>query len=257
MTDQIDKIDRPLAVVILAAGKGSRMRSDLHKVLHPLCGKPMIFHLLDTVQKLDPERKIVVVGEGRQQVMDAVKNVDFAFQEKQLGTGHALQCCQENLKDFSGDILVLYGDVPLISEETIKEIQKAHYGSSGKRPMVTVLGFRPEDGKEYGRLVLNGQGQLDAIVEYKDASDDIRKLDFCNSGIMMLRSEALFSFVDMIEDNNANQEFYLTDLVAIARTHGHFCTTVEASPIEVTGVNSRSELKALEQEMIESGQYEI
>ncbi len=245
---------RPLAVIILAAGQGTRMKSPLHKVLHPLAGKPMICHLLEMTGKLGAQKRIVVVGEAKEQVMAAVRNVDFAVQEQQWGTGHAVMTCREQLAGFSGDVLVLYGDVPLISCETIHRMKSVHQTAiRGQRPAVTVLGFRPEDGREYGRLVMSEDGQLEAIVEYKEATTAQRRIGLCNSGIMMIRGELLFRLLDSLDNQNAKGEYYLTDLVRLAREAGYFSAALETSPLEVTGVNTPAELSRLE-ELLRDGQ---
>ncbi len=234
-----------LAVIILAAGKGTRMKSALHKVLHPLGGRPMLHHLMNTLDMLQPVRKVIVVGAGKAQVEQSVGDrAEIVVQEPQLGTGHAVQVTRDQLADFSGDILILYGDVPLLSSDTLKKLlDKRH---SEKNPAVVVLGFEPEDTRAYGRLVLDDQGGLISIVEHKDATEDERAIGLCNSGIMAIDGARMFELLDRLDDNNAAKEFYLTDIVAIARSMGCECAVAVASESEVIGINSRSELAEAE-----------
>jgi len=234
-----------LAVVILAAGKGTRMKSDLHKVLHPLAGRPMLHHLFDSLEPLVPSKTVVVVGAGKEQVEESVGDIaDIVVQEPQLGTGHAVQVSDQVLEGFQGDVLILYGDVPMLTTETLKAMQDAR--RSAQNPAVVVLGFRPEDTKAYGRLVVNDQGELEAIVEHKDASDAQRQINLCNSGIMAVDGKLLFDLLRAVDNNNASEEYYLTDIVEIARNNGHACAVVEADENEVMGINSRKELSEAE-----------
>ena len=231
-----------LAVIILAAGKGTRMKSSKHKVLHPLAGHPMLMHLIDTLAPLNPSRRVVVVGAGKEQVEAAVGDVaEIVVQEPQMGTGHAVQVTGEALRGFDGDVLILYGDVPMLTEETLNAMVAARKDAS-----VVVLGFRPVDTKAYGRLVVNTAGELEAIVEHKDASDEQRKINLCNSGIMAVDGKELFTLLDLVDNNNASSEYYLTDIVEIARSRGLACSVVEAHEDEVMGVNSRKELAEAE-----------
>ncbi|NOZ66440.1 MAG: bifunctional UDP-N-acetylglucosamine diphosphorylase/glucosamine-1-phosphate N-acetyltransferase GlmU [Alphaproteobacteria bacterium] len=234
-----------LAVVILAAGKGTRMKSKLHKVLHPLGGRPMLHHLMDTLENLSPSRKVIVVGAGKEQVEKSVGDqAEIVVQEPQFGTGHAVQVTRDQLSDFSGDVLILYGDVPMLSVATLQNMLDVRHGTGN--PAVVVLGFEPTDTKAYGRLVVDDQGDLLAIVEHKDATADQRKIGLCNSGIMALDGAVMFDLLDGLDDNNAAGEFYLTDVVAIARAKGFGCAVSVASESEVMGINSRSELAEAE-----------
>lgn len=233
-----------LALIILAAGKGTRMKSSLHKVLHPLGGRPMLHHLMDTAAPLNPSRKVIVVGAGKEQVEASVGDqADIVVQEPQFGTGHAVQVTKEQLADFKGDVLILYGDVPLLSQATM---QKMIDTRAQTEAAVVVLGFTPADAKAYGRLKVNDSGNLDAIVEYKDASEAERAITLCNSGIMSLDGNHMFTLLDALDNNNAAGEFYLTDVVEIANSKGFGCAVVEADEQEVMGINSRSELAEAE-----------
>ena len=234
-----------LAVIILAAGKGTRMKSSLHKVLHPLGGHPMLHHLLDTLSTLSPARKIIVVGADKEQVEDSVGDqAEIIVQDPQLGTGHAVQVTRDKLGGFSGDVLVLYGDVPLLSAATLQGLLEVRHSSNN--PAVVVLGFEPKDSKAYGRLVVDESGALMAIVEHKDATPEQREITLCNSGIMALDGAVMFDLLDGLRDDNAAGEFYLTDIVAIARAKGLDCAVSVAGETEVVGINSRRELAEAE-----------
>jgi len=234
-----------LAVIILAAGKGTRMKSKRHKVLHPLGGRPMLHHLMDALAELAPSRKVIVVGAGKEQVAESVGDeAEIVTQEPQLGTGHAVQVTADRLRGFSGDVLILYGDVPLLSTATLRALIAARRGA--KKPAVVVLGFEPKDAKAYGRLVVSDRGTLEAIVEHKDASAVEKAIGLCNSGIMAVDGGVLFDLLDQLDDNNAAGEFYLTDIVGIARRQGLECAVAIADEREVMGINSRSELAEAE-----------
>lgn len=203
--------DSSIGVIVLAAGKGTRMKSALHKVLHPVGGRAMINHLLDTVSILSPERSTIVVGADREQLEAELTGVDFAVQDPQLGTGHAVMAAKESFAGFAGDILILYGDVPLIREETLQEMLKTR--RSKEAPVAVVLGFSPADPAAYGRLVIREDGSLERIVEFKDAIDTQRDISLCNSGIMCVDGAKLFNFLEQLGNDNAASEYYLTDIV--------------------------------------------
>jgi len=238
----------PIAAIILAAGKGTRMKSDTHKVLHPIAGRPMLLHLIDAVKALGAEREVVVVGAGKEQVEAAVHplGVETAEQAEQLGTGHAVRMAETALADFQGDVLILYGDVPLVTTDTMRRMLDALHGEGD--PSVVVLGFRPADPGAYGRVIVGPDGRLDKIVEYKDATPEERAVTLCNSGLMAVRSADLFRLLAQLGNDNAAGEYYLTDLVELARADGRFSVGIETDAIEVAGVNSRGELAGLEQE---------
>ena len=238
----------PIAAIILAAGKGTRMKSDTHKVLHPIAGRPMLLHLIDSVKALGAEREVVVVGAGREQVEAAVHplGVETVEQAEQLGTGHAVRMAEGALAGFQGDVLILYGDVPLVTTGTMRRMIEALHGDGG--PSVVVLGFRPADPGAYGRVIVGPDGRLDKIVEYKDATPEERAVTLCNSGLMAVRSSDLFRLLARLGNDNAAGEYYLTDLVELAREVGRFSVGIETVAIEVAGVNSRGELALLEQE---------
>ncbi|WP_132907570.1 bifunctional UDP-N-acetylglucosamine diphosphorylase/glucosamine-1-phosphate N-acetyltransferase GlmU [Sphingomonas sp. BK235] len=233
----------PVAIVVLAAGKGTRMKSDLHKVLHPVAGRPMLLHLLASAATLAPERTVVVVGAGREQVEAAVAPLGAAtaHQAEQLGTGHAVRQAEAALAGFAGDVLILYGDVPLVSAATMRAMLDRLHAADA--PEVVVLGFRPADPGAYGRLIVApGGDRLEKIVEYKDASAAERAVDLCNTGLMAVRGERLFALLARLGNANAAGEYYLTDVVELSGQ----AAVIEAAADEVAGVNSRAELAAVE-----------
>ncbi|NYZ15014.1 bifunctional UDP-N-acetylglucosamine diphosphorylase/glucosamine-1-phosphate N-acetyltransferase GlmU [Azospirillum sp. RWY-5-1] len=235
---------RPLACVILAAGKGSRMKSDLPKVLHKVAGRPMIGHVLATVRELDPDHVVVVVGPGMEDVAAVVHPYPTAVQERQQGTADAVRSAFGLLEGFRGDVVVLYGDTPLVTPDTLRAMIQARRQPSD--PAVVVLGMRPDDPGAYGRLILNARGGLEKIVEYLDATEDERRVTLCNAGLMAFDGARMTGLINRIGNSNAKGEFYLTDVVQIARSESMPCAVVEAAPAEVMGVNSREELAEAE-----------
>ena len=245
MTDAPEQANRPIAAIVLAAGKGTRMKSATHKVLHPIAGRPMIEHLLASLAELQPERTVVVVGEGRQQLEAALAGrAQFAVQEPQLGTGHAVQQAKGALEGFDGDVLVLYGDVPFVRAETMRALVDRLRADDA--PAAVVLAFEPEHALNYGRVIVTGD-RVTWMVEHKDASEDQRACRLCNSGLLAARSEDLFALLDRIGNDNAQGEYYLPDAVNVAISDGRHCgVVVTGDPDEVAGVNSRAELAAAE-----------
>ena len=235
-----------IAAIILAAGKGTRMKSDLHKVLHPIAGRPMLMHLMDAVDALNPAKKVVVVGSGKEQLEAALAgSVEFTVQEPQHGTGHAVQQAEAALTGFDGDVLILYGDVPFVPTATMQMmIDRLNEDDA---PAVVVLGFEPEDTQSYGRIVTQND-RIEWMVEHKDASDKQRQTRLCNSGLMAVKSADLFDLLARVENNNAASEYYLVDIVNIATVDGRHCYVVKTDPYDVTGINSRGELAAMEAE---------
>jgi bifunctional UDP-N-acetylglucosamine pyrophosphorylase/glucosamine-1-phosphate N-acetyltransferase len=235
----------PLALVILAAGKGTRMKSALHKVLHPIAGRPMLEHLLASAAELRPERLVVVAGHGREQLESALGiRATIVVQEPQLGTAHAVLQAREALAGFSGDVLVLYADVPFVRAGTMRAmLDRLHAPDS---PSVAVLGFEPEDGLAYGRIIAD-QGRIVKMIEHKDANDAERACTLCNSGLLAARSDTLFALLERVGNDNAQGEFYLPDIVNIATLDGNTCAVVvTGDPGEVAGINSRAELAGAE-----------
>ncbi len=233
-----------LAAVILAAGQGTRMKSALHKVLHPVGGKALVSHLLDTVASLKPAKTVLVVGDNAEQLTNSIRGVDFAVQDKQLGTGHAVQCALPALKGFDGDILVLYGDAPFVTAQVMQSMLSAMQSTTNCG--LVVLGFKTDSPAEYGRMIVGADGSLERIVEYKDASTEERAVNFCNSGIMLISGNHAAAWLNALSCDNAAGEYYLTDLVEIARAAGAEVAHVETDEADLIGVNSRSELAAAE-----------
>ncbi|OAN48681.1 bifunctional UDP-N-acetylglucosamine diphosphorylase/glucosamine-1-phosphate N-acetyltransferase GlmU [Magnetospirillum moscoviense] len=232
-----------LAVIVLAAGQGTRMKSDLPKVMHPLAGRPMIRHLIETVQGLSPEKVVVVVGPGMDCVAEEVAPLTTAVQSDRLGTGHAVAQAKAALGEFDGDVLVVFGDTPLITRDTLKRMLAERRGP--KQPAVVVLGFKPADPGHYGRLVVGAEG-LKAIIEWKDGNAEQRAIPLCNSGVMAIDGRRLWRLVERLSNDNAKGEYYLTDVVALARGDGASCSFVLGEPEELLGVNSRVELAGAE-----------
>jgi len=234
------------AVVILAAGQGTRMRSDTHKVLHPIAGKALLMHLLDSVDRLGAEKRVVVVGKGRDQVEKALKgrDVSIAHQAEQKGTAHAVQQAKDALAGYEGAVLILYGDTPFVEPETLKRMLDRLDGGGG--PGVVVLASTPDDPLKYGRIILGEGDHIAKMVEYKDATEEERAVRLCNSGMMALRAKDLFRWLDQVGNDNAAGEYYLPDVVNIAAAEGRGAVVIEGDPYETAGVNSRAELAHLE-----------
>ena len=240
--------DRQIAAIVLAAGLGTRMKSATPKVLHRVAGKPMIGHILTALDGFDADRTIVVVSPGMPQVAEFVAPAVTVEQDPPLGTGHAVMAARDALSGFEGDVLVLFGDTPLLTGETMRAMVEARRGADN--PAVVVLGFRPDDPSEYGRLVQGGDGSLEQIVEARDATEPQRAIPLCNAGIMAIDGARLVDLLDAIGNDNAKNEYYLTDIVAIARARGWNCSVVETDdPDEVMGVNSRAGLAEAEAAM--------
>jgi bifunctional UDP-N-acetylglucosamine pyrophosphorylase/glucosamine-1-phosphate N-acetyltransferase len=238
--------ERPIAAVILAAGKGTRMKSSRHKVLHPIAGRPMIEHLMASLAELRPERTVVVVGDGREQLEKQLGGrAELVVQEPQLGTGHAVQQAETALKGFEGDVLVLYADVPFVCAGTMQAmLDRLHLEDDPAD--VTVLAFEPEDALEYGRVIADG-GRINWMVEYKDANEGERACRLCNSGLMAAPAKVLFGLLTQIGNDNAQGEYYLPDIVNVAiRQGGVAAVIVSNDPEEVAGINSRAELATAE-----------
>ncbi|WP_242778952.1 bifunctional UDP-N-acetylglucosamine diphosphorylase/glucosamine-1-phosphate N-acetyltransferase GlmU [Sphingopyxis sp. YF1] len=239
-------MSNPIAAVILAAGKGTRMKSDLHKVLHPIAGRPMLMHLMASVDELEPAKKVVIVGDKANQLEKALAgSADLAVQEPQLGTGHAVQQAEGALTGFDGDVLILYGDVPFVPAATMRAMIDRL--NAPDAPAVVVLAFEPDDAQQYGRVITDGD-YVTRMVEHKDATPEERAVRLCNSGLMAAKSADLFALLARVTDANAAKEFYLVDIVNIANADGRHCAVVVTDPYDVAGINSRGELAAMEGE---------
>ena len=243
-----------LAVVVLAAGQGTRMKSTLPKVLHRLAGRTMLDHVLDVVAGLEPERVAVVIAPDMPAVAEAIAgrldgNVRTAVQDRQLGTGHAVACAKAALtgyhgSDGTGNVLVVFGDTPLLTPATLSALCARRRAADA--PDLLGLAFQPDDPAQYGRFVLDNKGQVLRIVEFADASPAERAIDVCNAGVLLGNGPVLFSLIERLGTDNAKGEYYLTDLFALANAAGHRTGVGEADPAEVLGINSRAELAGAE-----------
>lgn len=246
MTEQTPPTAAPVATIILAAGKGTRMKSDLHKVLHPIAGRPMLMHLMASAAQLSPARQVVIAGHGRDQLEKALGDAaTIAVQDPQLGTAHAVQQAKGALAGFYGDVLILYGDVPFVSVATMRAMLERL--NAGDNPAAVVLGFAPADPLQYGRIIADADGRIVKMVEHKDATEAERACRTCNSGLMALRSADLFGLLARVGNDNAAGEYYLPDVVNIAIADGRTCAVVVThDEDEVAGINSRAELAKAE-----------
>ena len=234
----------PLSLIVLAAGMGTRMNSDLPKVLHHVAAAPLLHHALAAGMALEPSRVVVVTGHGADVVAASAHafdpSIQTVVQAPQLGTGHAVAQAAPLLADAAGDAFVLYGDTPFIRAETLKAMQDAR-----ARHGVVVLGFQAADPGRYGRLIARGEA-LEKIVEYKDASAAQRAITLCNSGVICADVQVLLSLVAALGNDNAAGEYYLTDIVALARAQGHSAGVVLCDEAETMGINTRAELARAE-----------
>ena len=193
-----------IAAIILAAGKGTRMKSDTHKVLHPIAGRPMLMHLMASVDALSPAKKVVIVGSGKDQLEAALAgSADLAVQEPQLGTGHAVQMAEGALAGFTGDVLILYGDVPFVPTATMAAMVDRL--NAADAPAVVVLAFEPEDPTGYGRVIVQ-DGRIVKMVEQKDATEAEKAVKLSNSGLMAVKAADLFALLARVTDDNAQKE---------------------------------------------------
>ena len=231
------------AAIVLAAGQGTRMKSSLPKVLHKVAGLPMLGHVIAALRGAGVDRIVVVTSAAGEQVRDYAKAMgcDSAIQHQQLGTGHAAASAREVLADFSGTLLVANGDVPLVTAETFETCLAAQ-----ARTGLALLAFEPADAGAYGRVLLTPDGFLNRIVEYKDASESERGVTLCNAGCYAADAQGFFRWAAALKNENAQGEYYLTDVPGLARLDGVKCAVAVVDEASVTGVNSRAELAAAE-----------
>ncbi len=236
---------RTCLAIVLAAGEGARMRSAKPKVLHAVAGRSLLAHVLAAVRGAGTERAAVVIGPDAQAVADATRRVlpsaDVFVQHERRGTAHAVLAARAAIEEGFDDILVIFGDTPLISAETLRRLR----GAIASGASIAVLGFRPADPTGYGRLITNGH-RLVAIREHRDASDLERTINLCNGGLMALRGECALDVLDRIGDGNDKREFYLTDAVAIAEHMALEAVALETSEDEVRGINTKAQLAEAE-----------
>jgi bifunctional UDP-N-acetylglucosamine pyrophosphorylase / glucosamine-1-phosphate N-acetyltransferase len=233
-----------IAAIILAAGKGTRMKSDTHKVLHKIAGRSMLMHLLGSLDELDLAATVVVAGDRREQLQAALAGtgVQIAVQNEQLGTAHAAIQAHGVLGTFGGLVLVCFGDVPFLRAETVQQL----CAQVRDEVKVAVLGFRPADAAAYGRIITDGNGRVVKMVEFKDADESERKATLCNSGVMVAHSADLWRLLGSVNNENAAGEYYLPDVVTNTLGEGHVAMVIETGEDEVAGVNSRAELAQME-----------
>lgn len=233
------------ATVVLSAGLGTRMRSPKPKAMHEVGGLPMVNHVLRATAALSPERTVVVVGPDMPDLEAAVAPARIAVQRDRLGTADAVKAARDALAGYdgaAGTVLVVYGDSPFLKSETLARMLEAR----AKGASVVVLGFQAADPTGYGRLILDAAGALTAIVEDREATPEQKAVGFCNSGVMAIAAARLFPWIDRVTNDNAKGEYYLTDLVAIARADGADCAAIEAPEAELQGVDSKADLAAAE-----------
>ena len=231
------------AAVILAAGQGTRMKSSLPKVLHKVAGLPLLGHVVAALRGAGVTRIVVVTSPAGEAVRDYARALgcDSAIQHQQLGTGHAAASARDALADFAGTLLVVNGDMPLITADVVSECLTAQ-----TRTGLALLAFEPADAAQYGRVLLTPDGFLNRIVEYKDASPAERGVTLCNAGCYAADAQKFFHWASLLKNNNAQGEYYLTDVPSLARTDGVKCALAMADEVSVTGVNSRAELAEAE-----------
>ncbi|MBI5399498.1 NTP transferase domain-containing protein [Candidatus Saganbacteria bacterium] len=239
-----------LAVVVLAAGKGTRMKSNLPKVFHEILGEPMLTYVLETVAKLNPDKTFLIIGHQRDLLMDYYRDwpVKFVVQEEQLGTGHAVMQVKPYLEDFSGTVLVLAGDVPLLAYKTLRNLLAFHRRSKAAATDLTAL---LDDAANYGRIVRDNNGAILRIVEKKDATAAELKIKEINTGTFCFEKEALFWALAQVRPDNAQQEYYLTDTVAILKGGNRPIFAFQAADAgETLGINTKDELVTIEKMLL-------
>lgn len=231
--------------MILAAGKGKRMKSSMPKVLHKVCGKEMINHVIDTMRKAEIDDVNVVIGTGSEIVKEATqnRNVIYSLQEQQLGTGHAVMCAKEFLQNKEGVVAIFTGDAPLIKAETVKKLIQYHLENSFK---ATILTSVIDDPAEYGRIIKNEAGSVEKIVEFKDCNQEEKKVNEINSGMYCFNIASLLNSLEKLNNNNAQGEYYLTDVISILKNEGQKVGAIDTDFEETIGVNSRVQLSQVE-----------
>ncbi|MCK9557403.1 MAG: NTP transferase domain-containing protein [Candidatus Cloacimonetes bacterium] len=238
---------KPLAAIVLAAGKGTRMKSERAKVTFPIADKAMVQRVVNTALELDCAKICVVVGWEKDTVIAALvddERLEFVEQAEQLGTGHAVQMAAESFASFTGDVLILCGDVPLLSAETVRQLHEKHVQSGAAATVLTAV---LEDAGKYGRMLRDDNGHIRGIVEFKDASPMQREIKEFNTGIYCYKAEKLFAALSKINNNNEQKEYYLTDTIGILYDAGGMVENVILKDLmEVSGVNSQEQLAYLE-----------
>lgn len=234
-----------LAAIILAAGHGKRMKSDLPKVLHTVGGTPLVVHVINQAKSSGAKKIVVVVGHKRELVIPVVENekVLYAVQEEQLGTGHAAQCALDELENLQGEVIVLSGDVPLLTSETIVKLVEYHRQKNSIATMLTAIAPDPTG---YGRVLRDAKGEVKGVREHKDCSEDELKIDEINSGIYLFDAELLREALKKVDNNNAQNEYYLPDVFKLYLKEGRPVAAIPGTFEEIKGINTREELEAVE-----------
>ena len=239
-----------IAVVILAAGLGTRMKSNNAKVLHEVCGKPMINYVAETARNIAGHNVVLVVGHQADKVRETVSKLgtfSFAYQKEQLGTGHAVLCALSHIPDHCREVVILCGDVPLIKADTVSALIKSH---TDEKRDVSVLAVELEDPTGYGRILLDDNRRVQGIVEESDASAQQKRIRLINTGIFCVKKDFLLRAVPQIKSDNAQGEVYFTDIVEIAYNEKkHIGAAIGGHHLEVTGINTLEELKKVERTM--------
>ena len=229
-----------LKTLILAAGKGTRMKSNIPKIIHKVNGRPMISQILSVLNKIDSEENILILGYKKEEVLKVLgEDTSYVLQNEQLGTGHAVMQAKEKLKDYDGDVMVLYGDTPLLRAETLKSLYEFHKSSGAVTTLLTAIYDNPFG---YGRIIKEN-GLVKAIIEEKEASDEVKKIKEVNAGVYCFNAKELFKALDKIDNNNEKGEYYLTDVIGIqVKENKKVQSFILEDSVEVLGVNSKVEL---------------
>ncbi|MGV7221826.1 MAG: NTP transferase domain-containing protein [Nitrospinales bacterium] len=237
---------KKLAVIILAAGKGSRMKSSLAKALHPLASRPLLVHVLEKVKPLNPDKVIIVVGHQSDKVKEAIasSSIEFVEQKEQLGTGHAVQQAEKVLKDLDGTVLILCCDMPFLKTTTLSQLIDVHLDTNAE---CTLLSLKTLEKRDFGRIVRDEMGAIKQIVENRDASEEEKLIDEFNSGVYCFNKKFLFNALAKIDNCNAQQEYYLTDTVKWIKEKGLKIGSIQTEDgLEILGINSVEDLEIAE-----------
>jgi len=237
---------KELAVILLAAGKGSRMKSSLVKALHLLASRPLLVHVLEKIKPLNPDRVIIITGHQSEKVKDAINDPSFEFaeQKEQLGTGHAVQQAENSLQGFNGTVLILCCDMPFLKTTTLRRLIDVHQETKAK---CTLLSLKTLEKRDFGRIVRDEKGNILRIVENRDASEVEKLIDEFNSGVYCFNNKFLFNALAEIDNNNAQQEYYLTDTIKWIKERGFKVESIQTGDsIEILGINSAEDMEIAE-----------
>ena len=244
-----------METIILAAGKGTRMKSKLPKVLHKVCGKEMLRHVIDAAKSAGSTREVAVIGNGAELVQEKISGVEFVLQSEQLGTGHAVLCAKEKFSKSKGSLMILCGDTPLITADLLKKLSDAHEKS---KAAATVLTAEMPDATGYGRIIREEDGSFKKIVEHKDATDSEKNIREVNAGIYCFDVQKLFSALAEVKNENSQGEYYLPDALTILKNSGEKISVYEADDFTLTlGINSRVQLAEAETILRQRKNFEL